>query len=90
MDFSFSRETEALREEIRQFIKDYSPDEFPVQAADDFWGNGGYSYEYTRKMGEAGWLSLTWPEEWGGTGKNHPRQNGCGGRTCLLPGPERI
>ena len=69
MDFSFSRETEALREEIRQFIKDYPPDEFPVQAADDFWGNGGYSYEYTRKMGEAGWLSLTWPEEWGGRGR---------------------
>jgi alkylation response protein AidB-like acyl-CoA dehydrogenase len=69
MDFSFSRETEDLRQEIRQFIKDYPPEEFPVQAADDFWGNGAYSYEYTRKMGEAGWLSLTWPKEWGGRGR---------------------
>ena len=35
MDFSFSEETENIRAEIRQFIKDYPPDEFPVQAADE-------------------------------------------------------
>ena len=69
MNFSFSKETEDLRREIRQFIKDYPPDEFPVQGADDFWGDGAYSREYTIKMAEAGWLSLTWPKEWGGRGR---------------------
>jgi hypothetical protein len=70
MDFSFSKETEDLRLEIRQFLKDYPPEKFPVQGADDFWGDGAYSREYTMKMAEAGWLSLTWPKEWGGRGRS--------------------
>jgi len=69
MDFSFSREAEEFRDEVRQFIKDNPPHEFPLQLEDDMWGFGGWSYEFTKKLGEKGWLSLTWLEEWGGQGR---------------------
>jgi len=69
MDFAFSREAEEFRDEVRQFIEENPPEEFPVQLEDDMWGFGGWSYEFTRKLGEKGWLSLTWPKEWGGQGR---------------------
>ena len=66
MDFSLSEAAIKLRADVRQFIQDHPMDQFPCQIEDDLWGFGGWSYEFTEKLGEKGWLSLTWPKEWGG------------------------
>jgi alkylation response protein AidB-like acyl-CoA dehydrogenase len=66
MDFSTGSKAESFREEVRQFIKENPIKKFPCQAEDDMWGFGGWSYDFTKKLGEAGWLSLTWPKKWGG------------------------
>ena len=76
MDFAFSDEELAFREEVRQFISDnITP---PIQAEID-------SGEYQRRWGpesrtllhkliEKGWWAISWPTEWGGQGGSRIRQ----------------
>ncbi len=71
MDFAFTAEEEAFRRELRGFFEREMPAHltlpvmfFAVDFADKKiqkeWR------EMARKLGERGWLSLTWPREWGG------------------------
>ncbi|TDJ11533.1 MAG: hypothetical protein E2O66_09250, partial [Deltaproteobacteria bacterium] len=62
--FSFSREEEAFRAEVIEFLADYRDlDAFFLQ---------GHKWDRVhglfRAMGAKGWLSLAWPKEAGGTG----------------------
>jgi alkylation response protein AidB-like acyl-CoA dehydrogenase len=66
MDFGFTPEQEAWRQEIRDFLKDNPPEKFPTQTGEDSWGHGAFSYEFVRLLGSKGWLSLTWPKQYGG------------------------
>ncbi len=69
MDFKFSVEAEAFRQEVRQFLKEEPPQSFPTQYPDDGFGRGGWSYEFSRRLGEKGWLTRHWPMEYGGKGR---------------------
>ncbi len=66
MRFVFTPEQEAWRREIQDFLKDNPPEKFPIQSGEDSWGHGAFSYEFVRLLGQKGWLSLTWPKEYGG------------------------
>lgn len=66
MDLTFSKEQEAWRQEVRAFFKAEPPEKFPTQGVDLGWGFGAWSYQFARRMGEKGWISLCWPEEFGG------------------------
>ena len=62
MNFAFSEEERRFRSEVREFLSDYRDlDGFFLQ---------GHKWEQVkalfRALGERGWLSLTWPKEWGG------------------------
>ncbi|MBT5898936.1 MAG: acyl-CoA dehydrogenase, partial [Rhodospirillaceae bacterium] len=54
-------EAEALRVEVRQFLKE-------EVAAGTFDPNGGErdNPEFSRKVGERGWIGITWPKQYGG------------------------
>ncbi len=54
-------EAEALRVEVRQFLKDEI-------AAGTFSGRGDRrpNPEFSRKVGEKGWIGITWPKKYGG------------------------
>lgn len=57
---------EALRQEVRQFIKEeLDNNTFKSQA--DSWLSG-FSPEFTNKLAEKGWLGITVPKEYGGQG----------------------
>jgi alkylation response protein AidB-like acyl-CoA dehydrogenase len=73
MDFFFSSSEEAFRRELRAFLEAETPCHLsmPVMfVAVDFADTAIQTEwrEMARKLGERGWLSLTWPEEWGGQG----------------------
>jgi hypothetical protein len=70
MDFGFTSEQEAFRQEVRDFIKSETPEEFPCEGEDEGYGFGAWSFEYLRKIGEKGWVSLCWPTQYGG--QNRP------------------
>ncbi|MBM4462405.1 MAG: acyl-CoA dehydrogenase [Chloroflexi bacterium] len=70
MDFRFSEKEEALRAEVRQFCQKENLESFPCEIEDEGYGFGGWSRAFTRKLGEKGWLGITWPKEYGGLGRS--------------------
>jgi alkylation response protein AidB-like acyl-CoA dehydrogenase len=54
---------EAFRAEIRAFLKDEMPDRPPIDRAQSW---NGVDPAFSRKLGQRGWLGLTWPKCYGG------------------------
>ena len=66
MDFQFSPEDELFRRELRNFVESQLPEN---------WEGGGrwpeeWDWDFTMslrgKLAEKGWLTMHWPEEYGG------------------------
>lgn len=66
MEFGFTAEEQAFREEIRQFLHENPPESFPEDGMDAGYGSGAHSHDFLRKIAAQGWLSMTWPREFGG------------------------
>ena len=67
MDFGYSPEQEALRDDVRQFIDEYVNEE--VRDEIENWGEGGRGplvRELYKIIAEKGWVGITWPKEYGG------------------------
>ncbi len=54
---------EHLRAEVRSFLADELRDRTPQQRALSW---SGHDKAFSRKMGERGWLGMTWPKRYGG------------------------
>ncbi|MBW2366555.1 MAG: acyl-CoA dehydrogenase family protein [Deltaproteobacteria bacterium] len=70
MEFTFDEKAERLRKEIRRFVKDELPPDhigllFADEAFDDHWQ---LSLETAKKLAKKGWLTISWPKEYGGMG----------------------
>ncbi len=67
MNFNFSSEQLAFRDEVREFLEDY-------RELDGFYGQG-HRWPQVRAffcaMAERNWLALNWPTEHGGLGLGH-------------------
>ena len=67
MDFGYSPEQEALRDDVRQFIGEHLTEE--VQDEIENWGEGGRGplvRDMYKIIAERGWVGITWPKEYGG------------------------
>ena len=69
MDFLLTEEQQELREEVRSFL-DAEISRGTFQPQEDSWMHG-YSREFSRKLGERGWLGMTCPRELGGGGRGY-------------------
>lgn len=58
------KETEELRKEIRQFLKEEIENGL-IETKCDCWLSG-FSEDFSRKMGARGWIGMTWPKKYGG------------------------
>ena len=67
MDFNFTAEEQAFREEIRAFLDANLPDPVPDEDPD-------FLREWNRKVREKRWVGFSWPREWGGGGADLIRQ----------------
>ncbi|HVZ92134.1 MAG TPA: acyl-CoA dehydrogenase family protein, partial [Rhizomicrobium sp.] len=56
-------EAEALRAEVRRFLRETLGEASPVERARS-WSGG--SREFSRKLGSRGWIGMTWPKTYGG------------------------
>jgi alkylation response protein AidB-like acyl-CoA dehydrogenase len=54
---------EAVREEVRDFLKSELSGRTPLQRAESW---NGHDPEFSRKMGQRGWIGMTWPKQYGG------------------------
>ncbi len=68
MDFRFTEEQEAFREEVRSFLEEEIRNG-SFEPHCDAWIID-YSPEFTRKVAQRGWIGLTWPKEYGGQGRS--------------------
>ena len=55
--------SDALRAEVRAFLAEELAD-FPPRERALSWT--GFSADFSRKLGERGWIAMTWPKEYGG------------------------
>ncbi len=71
MDFLFGEKEEQFRKEIREFVKENLPTGQPGSSllteehADETWE---FSMSIAKKLSDKGWLTLSWPKEYGGMG----------------------
>jgi alkylation response protein AidB-like acyl-CoA dehydrogenase len=65
MDFEFTAEQQAFREELRQFLRKELPEHFDGRY-DDNEENFQTTLRVTERMAEHGWLTMHWPREYGG------------------------
>jgi alkylation response protein AidB-like acyl-CoA dehydrogenase len=76
MDFSFTPEEDRFRAEVRQFLSKELPSDWNFledEFADDHtrWQ---FVIEFKKKLAVKGWLTLSWPKEFGGVGASHLTQ----------------
>jgi alkylation response protein AidB-like acyl-CoA dehydrogenase len=73
VDFSFTPEEQAFREEVSDFLDREGPREWHEKKVSFFDMSGQKDWipvhrEMSRKLGARGWLSMHWPVEYGGRG----------------------
>jgi len=70
MDLHFSKENKDFRAEVIQFIKDHVPAGMEAEEAESAWEEREDVWEhakrYFRALGERRWLTMSWPEHYGG------------------------
>jgi len=58
-----SPEAEILRAEVREFLATEIADRPAIERAESW---NGFDADFSRKMGERGWIGMTWPKKYGG------------------------
>lgn len=68
MDFTFTPDQQAFRRELLDFLKQELPPDWEGESEygdDDDWA---FTLQMRKKLAGKGWLTLGWPEEYGGAG----------------------
>ncbi|MFD3617348.1 acyl-CoA dehydrogenase family protein [Streptomyces sp. NPDC058676] len=68
MDISYPPETEAFRTEVRAFLAETLPTGWKGIGALDEESAWAFARDWRRRLAERRYLSLTWPEQYGGRG----------------------
>lgn len=71
MDFRFTPEQEAFRQEVNGFLQSVLTPDFRrrLHEGGDERLYGGFSQEFSKKLASKGWIGIDWPPEYGGLGK---------------------
>ncbi|MFS8630008.1 MAG: acyl-CoA dehydrogenase family protein, partial [Bacillales bacterium] len=64
----FTEEQEAFRREVREFLEEEKR-KGTFETKCDSWLNGA-SPEFSKNLGEKGWIGMTWPKKYGGGERN--------------------
>src|SRR5438552_4625037 len=67
MEIGYTKEQDALRQELREYYADLLTPEVEEGLANSH-GIGPVMRKVVRQMGADGWLGVGWPKEWGGRG----------------------
>jgi alkylation response protein AidB-like acyl-CoA dehydrogenase len=69
MDFGYTRQQEALQQEVRQFISEHVTPEVLAEVEGQEEGpRGPRVRELFKMLGEKRWVGISWPKEYGGQG----------------------
>ncbi len=73
MDFRFSSEEEAFRQEVRDFIELECPKELRGGGV-NFFEQAPHLFAWRKKVADKGWVAPAWPKEYGGAGMSIMQQ----------------
>src|SRR4029077_13969982 len=65
MEFRLGERSDALREEVRECLREHFRPEMVERAHDS---GTAHVWELYRALGAQGWIAASWPEEYGGQG----------------------
>ena len=69
MDFGFTKEQEALRQEVVEFIKEKVTPEVVAEVETALeTGVGPHHQRLLKELADKGWVGISWPKEYGGQG----------------------
>jgi alkylation response protein AidB-like acyl-CoA dehydrogenase len=73
MEFRFTPEQEAFRSELRSCLAEQLPPDWRVENDREGMGEEGlaYSQRFAQQLGTRGWLTMSWPEAYGGRSASH-------------------
>lgn len=71
MDFRLTEEQEEFRQEIRAFLESEKETCEKAMREEERGSIGHHTEEIRRKLGAKGYLTPSWPKEWGGLGSSH-------------------
>ena len=75
MNFELTEEQKKFRSDIRSFLEEEVPPEhqavFGIESEEDY----RFGRSIQRKLADKGWLTIGWPEEYGGGGKGPIEQS---------------
>ena len=71
MNFEFSDDEISFRKELQSWLKEELKDRPQDTDSDGEWAFG---LEMRKKLADKGWLTMAWPEEYGGQGVSHMMQ----------------
>jgi len=74
MDFNWSPQEDAFRQEVRDFIHSILPPDWDHHYFDEWEEVAEYGDIFRKKFAEKGWRVMHWPVEYGGLGYDHWRQ----------------
>jgi len=69
MEFGFTPEEQAFREEVRRFVAEHPPERYPLDGMDAGYGSGAHSRAFLAELGARDWIAMTWPHAFGGAGR---------------------
>ncbi len=73
MDFEFSNEELSFRKELSAWLKEELANK-PQEGGNDADAEWAFGLEMRKKLADKGWLTMAWPEEYGGKGVSHMMQ----------------
>ena len=76
MEFRFTQEQEDFRKEVRSFLRSALPLDWKGVYPDGYFHDEYWHFirEFTAKLVAKGWLTITWPKEYGGQALPHDLQ----------------
>ena len=78
MDFRDEQELARFRGEVRSFIDEHLPSDWATRGGSDDLSDGADAAEqsmtFQRALADRKWLTMAWPEEYGGLGASHWQQ----------------
>jgi alkylation response protein AidB-like acyl-CoA dehydrogenase len=90
LDFSYSAEELALQKEVREFLKNDMPPQVPYEVEHEKGWEGPYTRAFVRRLGAKGWLTPSWPREYGGLGATYMQRYIIGEEMSYFGGPRTL
>jgi alkylation response protein AidB-like acyl-CoA dehydrogenase len=66
MDFRFTIAEAQFADEVRRFVRENPLERFPLDGMDAGYGSGAHSRAFMHALAERGWISMCWPQTFGG------------------------